>query len=237
VFADTWFGFEIKRDVALDREIHQVPAAQEDAVAVEVLLSFGDMMLCAGSSAARTREWLEVIARKLGFDFVHASISLDSILVTVERRGERHTAMREIGSPGINVGHIAELEQLATTKQAATPREIAATLAEIAAMPTRYTGAQVVLAIAAASSSFAFINGAGAPEMIAAAVGGGAGQCLRAWPSRRRLNPHGVAALSSFVASGTYVVAAALAGHIGFEFKHYPAGFIASCCFWFRGSR
>jgi hypothetical protein len=52
VFADTWFGFEIKRDVALDREIHQAPAAQEDAV--EVLLSFGDMMLCAGSSAART---------------------------------------------------------------------------------------------------------------------------------------------------------------------------------------
>src|SRR5262249_37553533 len=117
------------------------------------------MMLRAGNSAARTREWIGVVARKLGFDVVHAGISLDNITVSVQRSGVRYTAMREIGSPGINVGRIGVLEHLAATKQELTPREVAAKLAEIEATSPRYTGAQIIVAIAAASSSFAFING------------------------------------------------------------------------------
>ena len=46
--------------------------------AVEALLQFGVAMLRAGNTAARTHEWIEVIARKLTFDSVSVSQSLDS---------------------------------------------------------------------------------------------------------------------------------------------------------------
>jgi uncharacterized membrane protein YjjP (DUF1212 family) len=88
-------------------------AALSDAV--EVLLSFGALMLRAGNTATRTREWIEVLARKLGFDAVSVSLSLDSITASVRRSGERATIMREIGPSGINAWRIAELEQLAKT--------------------------------------------------------------------------------------------------------------------------
>jgi uncharacterized membrane protein YjjP (DUF1212 family) len=81
------------------------------------------------------------------------------------------------------------------------------------------------------SGGFAFLNGGAVPEMIAAGIGGGIGQWLRLRLSRRQLNQHGVAALGAVAASGVYVLTAALAGHIGFGFVRYPAGFIASVLF------
>ncbi len=99
----------------------------------------------------------------------------------------------------------------------------------------RYSNVQIAAAIGAASGSFAFLNGAAAPEMIAAAVGGGIGQWLRSRLSQRHLNHYGLAALSAVVASGVYVQAAALAPYVGFEFSHYPAGFIASVLFLIPG--
>jgi uncharacterized membrane protein YjjB (DUF3815 family) len=89
----------------------------------------------------------------------------------------------------------------------------------------------IAAAVGVASGGFAFINGAAAPEMVAAAIGGGIGQGLRSWLSRRQLNQYGAAALSAIAASGVYVLAAALAGHVGFGLAHYPAGFIASVLF------
>jgi uncharacterized membrane protein YjjP (DUF1212 family) len=55
--------------------------------AVEALLQFGVAMLRAGNTAARTHEWIEVIARKLTFDSVSVSQSLDSLVITVRGSG------------------------------------------------------------------------------------------------------------------------------------------------------
>jgi len=54
---------------------------------------------------------------------------------------------------------------------------------------------------------------------------------LRSWLSYRQLNQYGVAALSAIMASGLYVLLAALANSVGFKFAYYPAGFIASVLF------
>ena len=185
-------------------------------------------MLRAGNTAARTREWIEVIAHKMGFDAVSVSLSLDNITASVRRAGECATRMREIGPPGINAWRIAELEQLAKAPgPGLAPREIAVRLSQIDSTMPRYSSLQIVAAVGAASSGFAFLNGAAVP----AAIGGGVGQWVRLWLSRRQVNHYGVAALSAVVASGMYVLAAVLARYVGFGFAHYPAGFIASVLF------
>jgi uncharacterized membrane protein YjjP (DUF1212 family) len=204
--------------------------------AVEALLWFGASMLHAGNSAVRTREWIEVIGRKMGFDAVSVSLSLDTITATVRRDGERTTTMREIGPPGINVWRIAELEQLAKTAgPGLAPREFAVKLSEIDSTTPRYSSVQIAAAVGAASGGFAFLNGAAIPELIAAAIGGGVGQWLRMWLSRRQLNHYGAAALSAVAASGMYVLGAVLAHCVGIQFAHYPAGFIASVLFLIPG--
>jgi uncharacterized membrane protein YjjB (DUF3815 family) len=53
--------------------------------------------------------------------------------------------------------------------------------------------------------------------------------------SRRQFNQFGVAALSGMIASGIYVVAAALASRSGFAFLHYQAGFISTVLFLIPG--
>jgi uncharacterized membrane protein YjjP (DUF1212 family) len=207
-------------------------AASSDAV--DVLLSFGALMMRAGNTATRTREWIEAIARRTGFDAISVSLSLDSITASVRRSGERITAMREIGPPGINVWRIAELEQLAKTA-GSTPSEIDLRLQDIEAAKPLYSSVQISAAVGVASGAFAFLNGAGAPEMISAAIGGGIGQMFRAWLSRHHVGQYGTAALSAIAASGIYVLAAALAQRSGMEFRHYPSGFIASVLFLIPG--
>jgi uncharacterized membrane protein YjjP (DUF1212 family) len=193
-------------------------------------------MLRAGNTATRTREWIEVIARKMDFDRVWVSLSLDSITATVRRAGEWATVMREIGPPGINAWRIAELERFAKSAgPGLSPSAIAVKISEIESTAPHYPGVQIAAAVAAASAAFAFLNGAAVPEMIAAAIGGGIGQWVRLLLSRRQLNHYGVAALSAVAASGAYVLAAMLARYAGVEFSHYPAGFIASVLFLIPG--
>jgi uncharacterized membrane protein YjjP (DUF1212 family) len=202
------------------------------AEAVDLLLWFGASMLRAGNTAIRTREWIEVLARKMGFDAVSVNISLDTISTCVQRCGESVTTMREIGSPGINVSRIAELEGLAkSARLGPMPREIAAKLTEIESATPWYSSAQITAAVGVASGAFAFLNGAAASEMIAATIGGAIGQWVRSWLLRCQLNQYGVAVLSAITASGMYVLVATLAGYVGFQFAHYPAGFIASVLF------
>jgi uncharacterized membrane protein YjjP (DUF1212 family) len=129
-------------------------------------------------------------------------------------------------------GVIGELERLAKTAALRpAPGDIAIKLAEIESASSWYSAVQSAAATGAASGAFAFLNGAAAPEMIAAAIGGAVGQALRSWLSYRYLNQYGAAALSAIAASGVYVLVAALAGDEGFGFLHYPAGFIASVLF------
>ena len=200
--------------------------------AMEALLRFGAAMLRAGNTATRTHALTETMGKKLGFDSVALSLTLDSITASVRRGGERSTAVREIGPPGVNAGRIAELERLAKADEPAlTAREVTRRLAEIEAALPRYSATQIAGAVGVASGGFAFLNGADAPEMIAASIGGGIGQWARAWLSRRHVNQYASAALAAVVASGCYVLLAALAGHAGIGFTRYPAGFIASALF------
>jgi hypothetical protein len=72
-------------------------------------------MLRAGNTATRTREWIELLARKMDFDSVSVSLSFDSITASLRHPGGWDTAMREIGPLAIGVWRIGELERLAKT--------------------------------------------------------------------------------------------------------------------------
>jgi uncharacterized membrane protein YjjP (DUF1212 family) len=197
--------------------------------ALDVLLWFGASMLRAGNTAIRTREWIEVMARKMTLDAVSVGLSFDTITASVRRSGERATGMRDIGPPVINAERIAELEHLAGN--AGPAAQIGSRIEEIESRPQLYPKVLIVAAVGLASGGFAFLNGAAAAEMFAAAIGGGIGQWLRSWLSGRNLNHYGSAALAAMVASGTYVGTALILRRAGFEFVHYPAGFIASVLF------
>jgi uncharacterized membrane protein YjjP (DUF1212 family) len=199
---------------------------------VEALLQFGVAMLRAGNTAARTHEWIEVVSRKFAFQTVSVSQSLDSITLTVRRSGDWITVMREVGPPAVNVLRIGRLEQLATTMASGSaPREILEKLSKIESERTAYSAWLIVAAVGAASSGFAFINGATVFELIAAGVAGAIGQWFRMWLSRNRYNQFGIAALTALTASGVYVLLAALLQNAGFAIANFPAGFMASVLF------
>jgi uncharacterized membrane protein YjjP (DUF1212 family) len=200
--------------------------------AVGVLLQFGSLMVRSGNTATRARAWTELIANKIGFDAMSVNVSLDCITVSGFYSGEPVTAMRNIAPPGINAYRIAELERLAKSIASGTsPREIAEKLTGIETAPPLYSSIPIAIAISAASGGFAFLSGAAVPEITAAAIGGGGGQWLRLWLSRRQFNHFGGATVCAVAASGVYVLAAALASSLGFGFSHYAAGFIASVLF------
>jgi uncharacterized membrane protein YjjP (DUF1212 family) len=206
--------------------------ADRPAETFDVLVSFGALMWRAGNTATRTREWMELLARKMGYDALAVSFSLESISASAHRPDEWKTVVRTIGPPAVNAARIADLAQLARAAGPETSSgQIDARLSKIESAPSLYSAAQISAAIALASGSFAFLNGAGAVEFSAAALGGAAGQSLRHWLSHRQLNQYGTAALSAMMASGAYVLIAAAAQMLGFGFGHYSIGFIASVLF------
>src|SRR5262249_17129992 len=110
-----------------------------------------------GNTTTRTREWIEVLARKMGFDAVSVSLSLHSITASVRHSSEWATTVREIGPPGINAWRIAQLEQFAKAVQPETdPRKIGVKLAGIESTAPLYSSMLIAAAVGVGSGCFAF---------------------------------------------------------------------------------
>ena len=198
---------------------------------MDVLLALACAMVRGGSTASRTREWLIVLAQKMGFDAVSVNVSIDAVSITAGRSGTFTTGMREVGPPMVDTSRIVALEQIAKNATAGvSPDEIATQLANLETRTHLYSRLAICIAMGA-SGAFALLNGAAALEASAAAVGGSTGQWLRSCLSRRHFNQYGSAALSAAAATGSYVLVAALLSHYGWTFAHYPAGFIGSVLF------
>jgi uncharacterized membrane protein YjjP (DUF1212 family) len=200
---------------------------------VEVLAWFGALMLRAGNPAFRTRECMEMMGRKqLGLDVISVALTQDSVSVSASRANERAVTVREVGVPGVDAWSISELEQLAFTAPSnIAPCQIAGRLAKIEIAPPLYSIARVSVAVGAGCAAFAALNGCSALEIGAAGIGAGIGQWSRSQLSRRRFNQYGVAALCAVLASGTYVLIAAISAKAGLGTARHPAGFISSVLF------
>ena len=85
-----------------------------------------------GSTASRTREWLIVLAQKMGFDAVSVNVSIDAVSITAGRSGTFTTGMREVGPPIVDTSRIVALEQIAKNATVGvSPDEIATQLANL----------------------------------------------------------------------------------------------------------
>jgi uncharacterized membrane protein YjjP (DUF1212 family) len=200
--------------------------------ALDAVLSFGAAMLQAGNTAIRTRERMEALACKMIPDPISIGLTLETIAVSARRSDQWVTAVRNVGPAAINVGRIVELEQFARTAQAGlTAHDVTERLKEIQAFAARYSALEVAGAIGAASSGFAFINGAGVVEIVAAGLAGGIGHWARVQLHHRLPNAFGVAMLSAVAASTAYVLIAMAMMHTGIGQARHPAGFVSAVLF------
>ena len=127
-------------------------APSEPNEALEALLWLGVSMMRAGNTAFETREWMQALAAKIGFDAISLSFTLDSITASVRRRDMSATMVREIGPPGVNASRIRELEQLVkATKPGSAAHTVTVKLAEINAVPPFFSPIQIAAAVGVAS--------------------------------------------------------------------------------------
>jgi uncharacterized membrane protein YjjP (DUF1212 family) len=199
--------------------------------ALDVLLRFGALMLCAGDTAFRVRDSMAMLAKSMAIDSLSLHITIDGMTATVRRGSERVTLASEVAPLGINAWRIAALERLARLKQPdLTPKALAASLDDIEAMPQLHSIVTVAIAIGLASGAFSYLNGGDLLGTAAAIAAGSLGQAARMLLFRLRLNQYAVTALCAIVASGFYcLVVADIAGK-GFGPSH-AVGFISSVLF------
>src|SRR6266851_1377741 len=215
---------------------HEGERPADLTMALETLMRFGTLMLRAGDTAFRVRDWMSMIARGMGLDALSVNIALGGMTVTARRGGEHATLVSEIAPPGVNAWRLGALEHLArNTQPGMTPQELAAKLAKIEAEPPLYPLAVTVAAVGAASGAFCYLSGGNMLEVVAAITGSSVGQWLRSLLVRRRFNQYAVTALCAMVASGVYCLIAAVWTGAGFALPRHAPGFISSVLFLFPG--
>lgn len=213
---------------------HQSTSSSAIQATLEVLLRFGTLMLRSGGTAFRVRESLRILAGKLGLEGIAIQLSLNAIFATGWRQGESGTVVREVGSPGVNAHRLTALEEL-SREAPRSVEELAASLNAIELIPHYYTILQTSLAVGAACGAFAVLNGGIGVEVLAAGLGGWAGQLLRSLLLRRQLNQYAVSALCAVCASGLYCLIAMLLVRAGFGVPRHTVGFISSVLFLIPG--
>ena len=81
---------------------HEGERPADLTMALETLMRFGTLMLRAGDTAFRVRDWMSMIARGMGLDALSVNIALGGMTVTARRGGEHATLVSEIAPPGVN---------------------------------------------------------------------------------------------------------------------------------------
>jgi uncharacterized membrane protein YjjP (DUF1212 family) len=218
-----------------------IPSFQQGTNAATIrrlqeLLRFGGLMLSAGETAFRVRRSMRAIASGLGFESLSVQLGARNIIASGLRDGENATFVRDVEVSSVNTERIGALEALARTVALdLNPREFASKLATIETAPARYSIAHTSLAVGAACSAFAFLNGALWVDVTACLIGAGVGQGLRTFLICRRFNQYAVTAFCASVASALYCVAVALGHAAGFRLRPSSVGLISSVLFLIPG--
>ena len=201
------------------------------AEALEVLLRFGTLMLRAGDTAFRVRDSMGMLATSMGIESLSLHITINGMTATVRRNGEQVTVASEVSPPGINAWRIGALERLARTRRPdLAPKDLAADLDAIEAVPPIHSIITVAVAIGLASGAFSYLNGGDMLGTGAAIAAGGLGQAARMLMFRRHLNQYAVTTLCAILASGSYCLIVAGISRQGFQ-PSDAVGFISSVLF------
>jgi uncharacterized membrane protein YjjP (DUF1212 family) len=201
------------------------------AEALEVLLRFGTLMLRAGDTAFRVRDSMGMLATSMGIESLSLHITINGMTATVRRNGEQMTLVSEVLPLGINAWRIGALERLARTRRPdLAPKDLAADLDAIEAVPPIHSIITVAVAIGLASGAFSYLNDGDMLGTGAAIAAGGLGQAARMLMFRRHLNQYAVTTLCAILASGSYCLIVAGISRQGFQ-PSDAVGFISSVLF------
>jgi len=208
------------------------PSSPALVEALEGMLRFGSDMLRAGNTAYRVRQFMGEISRALGVDALSVHVGLNTITASGRRNGETATLVSEVGTPGVNTARIQALEKLVRTNlPGITPQELTKRLETIENELPRYTIVQTSAAIGVSCGAFAFLNSGTLLDVIAAAVSGGVGQCVRSLLQRRRINQYVVSTACASTASILYFLIVTMLSRVGLGSANHTAGFISSVLF------
>src|SRR5882757_1677569 len=201
------------------------------AEALEVLLRFGTLMLRAGDTAFRVRDSMGMLATSMGIESLSLHVTINGMTATVRRSGEQVTLASEVSPLGINAWRIGALERLARTRRPdLAPKDLAADLDAIEAVPPIHSIITVAVAIGLASGAFSYLNDGDMLGTGAAIAAGGLGQAARMLMFRRHLNQYAVTTLCAILASGSYCLIVAGISRQGFQ-PSDAVGFISSVLF------
>jgi uncharacterized membrane protein YjjP (DUF1212 family) len=204
--------------------------------ALDCLLRFGALMLCAGNAAFRVRQWMRVLGRAMNIDALAVHIALGGMTATARRGNEHVTLASEIAPIGINTWRIGALEHVA---RAAGPgvstRTLASRLDVIESEAPLHSVRTITAAMGVASGAFSYLNGASPLVVFLSLLSASIGQATRSWLARRRINQYAIATICAVVASGTFSAIAMTLGLAGFAVPLRAAGFISSVLFLVAG--
>jgi uncharacterized membrane protein YjjP (DUF1212 family) len=219
-----------------NNEIAVAPSLASLTSILDVLLRLGALLLRSGDTAFRVRQSMQRCANSLGLTSVSIQINLNAIHLCGSLGGERITLVKEVGTPGVNAERLSRLEKLIRSlSNDMSQHGLATGLDAIEQEPPIYSILQTSLAVGAACGAFAVLNGGIGIEMLAAMLGGGVGQGVRSWLTRRRINQYATTAICAILASGIYCLLAILFIHIGIGVPRHTIGFISSVLFLIPG--
>lgn len=203
----------------------------------DVILRAGALMLGAGTSSRRVKETMRQVGRALDIDGMQAQITLNEIVLTVQRRGIFRTQVAEVASPGVNADRIAALQQFGQDLPAhMTVAEVEERLDVVASRPPQYTVPMRAVGAGAACAGFAFLNNGGPVEAGCAALAAFLGQYLRLKLLHRKLSQLAVVLLASVVAGAVYLgLTWALSHGIGLVSERQVTGLTSAVLFLIPG--
>ena len=156
-----------------------------------------------GADTARTSLIMQRCAVRLGVERVDTVVSSLNLGLTLERGGERETALRKAPHMGVNFRALDALERAVSTLEAGHTNleAFSAWLGRIAADTPHYPAPVMTLLVGFACGSFAALFGGDASAILITTLASGVGMAARQWLVAQHFQPLVFATVAAFIAT------------------------------------
>ena len=195
----------------------------------QAVAGVGVAMLGTGTASYRVERGMQRAGAAMGCEQVFTLITLQKVVVTVERGDQSWTEGASAAKLHVNADHLDRLERLVRhLPDGVSPEQVQRQVAAVLARPVPYPAWFVAVAVGVACAGFAGLSGGGPVEMAAAFVGAGIAQRARAWMLGAGLNPFLVVAITAVLAAGLYLAVVDALQAFGLAQARSEAGFVSA---------
>lgn len=213
---------EEERQAIHDRLAHQS----------RVVLRLGVMLLSAGASSFRVKDGMARLAKAVGIEEHHASVTYTEITATAYANGTFRTELAEQRVMGVNADRIDSLNRFVTSlPEHMLVEDAERELDTIAARKALYSPFISSLASGFACAGFCFLNHGGLVECAAVSFAAFFGQLLRRFLMKRRMNHFGVWMLCGMAAVAIYIIQVMALQKFGIIGMSHESGVVSAVLF------